>query len=298
MNTHWTMNEQNASSDTPLDPAEALALLEFFAEAGVSELVQDTPVDNYSLPETVKAAAQPGAAPGEPPATGGRPLPPRQSQSQPAISTPAAIPLEGLQEAETAREIAANCASLEELREALERFDLCALKQTAKNLVFSDGNPKARLMLVGEAPGRDEDIQGKPFVGRSGQLLDRMLGAIGYSRENAYIANVLPWRPPGNRNPTDGELAMCRPFIERHIELVNPDVIAFLGGVSAKQMLGTTTGIMRLRGKWAVYSIGGREVPALPLLHPAYLLRQPAQKQLAWRDLLKLREKLSSLPEA
>ena len=271
------------------DSAEAFALLQFYAEAGVSELVMDEAVDNYTLPEAA-AAAQPAAAA---PARGKPSLPPRP---QPTVSSPAPIPLEGMQEAETARETAARCQSLEDLRAALAAFDLCPLKQTAKNLVFSDGNPAAKIMFVGEAPGRDEDIQGLPFVGRSGQLLDRMLASIGLSRtENAYIANVLPWRPPGNRTPTDGELAMCRPFIERHIELMNPEVLVFLGGVSAKQLLNTSTGIMRLRGKWAVYKAGGREIPALPVFHPAYLLRQTAQKRLAWRDLLKLQEKLKEL---
>ncbi|MGK2741448.1 uracil-DNA glycosylase [Tepidicaulis sp. LMO-SS28] len=270
---------------------DAFALLQFYAEAGVSELVMDEAVDNYSLPET-PPAAQPAPASAAP-ARGKPSLPPRP---QPTVSSPAPIPLEGTREAETARETAARCQSLEDLRAALAAFDLCPLKQTAKNLVFSDGNPAAKVMFVGEAPGRDEDIQGLPFVGRSGQLLDRMLASIGLSRqENAYIANVLPWRPPGNRNPTDAELAMCRPFIERHIELMNPEVLVFLGGVSAKQLLNTSTGIMRLRGKWAVYKAGDREIPALPVFHPAYLLRQTAQKRLAWRDLLKLQEKLKEL---
>lgn len=271
------------------DSAEAFALLQFYAEAGVSELVMDEAVDNYALPEAAPAAPPAAAAP----ARGKPSLPPRP---QPTVSSPAAIPLEGTREAETARETAARCQSLQDLRAALAGFDLCPLKQTAKNLVFSDGNPAAKVMFVGEAPGRDEDIQGLPFVGRSGQLLDRMLASIGLSREeNAYIANVLPWRPPGNRTPTDGELAMCRPFIERHIELMNPEVLVFLGGVSAKQLLNTSTGIMRLRGKWAVYKAGGKEIPALPVFHPAYLLRQTAQKRLAWRDLLKLQEKLKEL---
>lgn len=270
---------------------DAFALLQFYAEAGVSELVMDEAVDNYALPET-PPAAQPAPASAAP-ARGKPSLPPRP---QPTVSSPAPIPLEGTREAETARETAARCQSLEDLRAALAAFDLCPLKQTAKNLVFSDGNPAAKVMFVGEAPGRDEDIQGLPFVGRSGQLLDRMLASIGLSRqENAYIANVLPWRPPGNRNPTDAELAMCRPFIERHIELMNPEVLVFLGGVSAKQLLNTSTGIMRLRGKWAVYKAGDREIPALPVFHPAYLLRQTAQKRLAWRDLLKLQEKLKEL---
>lgn len=278
-------NHENGDG-SGLDAGSAFALLQFYAEAGVSELVMDGAVDNYALSDP----APPPSAPAAPPAAAA--LPPRP----PTVSSPPAIPLAGAGEAETAREIANRCQTLEELRTALETFDLCPLKQTAKNLVFSDGNPAARVMFVGEAPGRDEDIQGLPFVGRSGQLLDRMLASIGLSRaENAYIANALPWRPPGNRNPTDGELAMCRPFIERHIELVNPQALVFLGGVAAKQLLNTSTGIMRLRGKWGLYKAGNCDIPALPVFHPAYLLRQPAQKRLAWRDFLKLQEKLREL---
>ncbi|MGB6087230.1 uracil-DNA glycosylase, partial [Parvibaculum sp.] len=202
------------------------------------------------------------------------------------------IPLEDAQAAESAREIAARCTTLDELREALATFEGCPLRYTAKNLVFADGNPQARLMMIGEAPGRDEDLRGLPFVGRAGQLLDSMLASIGLDRSSVYIINTLPWRPPGNRTPTPAEHAVCMPFVERHVELVNPDIIVLLGGVSAKQMLHTDTGIMRLRGKWASIKVGEREVPALPTLHPAYLLRQPAQKRLAWRDLLSLKARL------
>jgi DNA polymerase len=199
-------------------------------------------------------------------------------------------------QAALARELARAAATLDELRDAMASFEGCNLRFTAKNLVFADGNPQADLMLVGEAPGRDEDIQGLPFVGRSGQLLDRMLAAIGLDRNSAYIANVIPWRPPGNRTPTPHETEICRPFIERQIELVNPKVLVNLGGPSAKTLLNTTEGILRLRGNWRVHTTAsGTAIPAMPTLHPAYLLRTPAHKRLAWRDLLEVKMKLRGL---
>ena len=273
-----------------LSPEEAAALLTFYVEAGVSDVLGDEPVNRYTLSETVASAAPRETPPqarevrSEP----RRDLPP----PAPHAAAPSSIPLEDAQAAESAREIAARCTTLDELKEALATFEGCPLRYTAKNLVFADGNPQARLMMIGEAPGRDEDIRGLPFVGRAGQLLDRMLASIGLDRSSVYIINTLPWRPPGNRTPTPAEHAVCMPFVERHVELVNPDIIVLLGGVSAKQMLRTDTGIMRLRGKWSSISVGEREVPALPTLHPAYLLRQPAQKRLAWRDLLSLKARL------
>jgi uracil-DNA glycosylase len=194
-----------------------------------------------------------------------------------------------------ARDLAAEASSLEELRAVLSEFDGCNLRLTAKNLVFADGNPQADLMLVGEAPGRDEDIEGLPFVGRSGRLLDLMLAAIGRDRTTAYISNVIPWRPPGNRDPSPIETEICRPFIERQIELVAPKVLVTLGNPSTKLLLATQTGIMRLRGKWQVHTTrSGKEIAAMPTLHPAYLLRNPAHKKLAWRDFLEIRAKLES----
>jgi DNA polymerase len=192
-----------------------------------------------------------------------------------------------------AREAARGATSLEELRAILDHFDGCALKATASRLVFADGNPQARVMLVGEAPGRDEDLAGLPFVGRSGQLLDRMLAAISLDRTSAYIANIIPWRPPGNRTPTPQEAAICLPFILRQIELANPDVLVCLGGPSAQTLLGTKDGILRTRGRWFTYHTGSREIRAMPTLHPAYLLRQPVQKRLAWRDFLAIRKALA-----
>ena len=286
------------NSGQNLTPQEAAALLAFYVEAGVEDVFCDEPVNRYALqdsaaPEPVRAAQarQSRDLPrGTRPDPRGGVAPPQEA---PRAAAPSAIPLEDAQAAESARIVAARCTTLEELREALANFEGCPLRYTAKNLVFADGNPKARVMMVGEAPGRDEDLQGLPFVGRAGQLLDKMLASIGLDRTSVYIVNTLPWRPPGNRTPTPAEHAVCMPFVERHIELVAPEVLVLLGGVSAKQLLNTDTGIMRLRGKWATVRVGQRDIPALPTLHPAYLLRQPAQKRLAWRDLLALKARLA-----
>ena len=281
------------------DSQDPLALLRFYLEAGVTDFLAEEAVDRFDLaePAQAKTAAAPGVAAPERPAAPPRPAPtaeplPPAKERAPA-PRPVDVPISERDAAMGAREIAAQCQSLEELQDALARFEACPLKKTAKNLVFSDGNPEARIMLIGEAPGRDEDLQGKPFVGRSGQLLDRMLAAIGLDRSHVYITNILPWRPPGNRTPTPGEQAMCVPFLERHIELMAPDVMVLLGGVSAKQLLQTSEGIVRQRGKWKQVTVAGTAVPALPIFHPAYLLRQPAQKRLAWRDLLSLRHHLA-----
>ncbi len=197
---------------------------------------------------------------------------------------------------QSARGLALKAHTLAELEAAIAGFDGCALKATATRLVFADGNPKARLMLVGEAPGADEDRQGKPFVGVSGQLLDRMLAWIGLDRSKVYISNILPWRPPGNRSPTSAEIAICLPFIERHIELVDPSVLVLLGGTSAKALLATGEGIMKLRGRWLEYASPGlpRPVAAMATFHPAYLLRSPGYKREAWRDFLVIKNKLKN----
>lgn len=296
------------SAAVNMDRHEAAELLRFYVEAGISDGLADAPVNRYELTPASPAAASPAPAREAPRRDAAqrdapqRDAPRRAPAERPSFSpspaaaaSPDAIPLDAVEEAGNARAIAAACKTLDELRTALAAFDACPLKHTAKNLVFADGNPAADIMLVGEAPGRDEDIQGLPFVGRSGQLLDRMLASIGLDRTNVYITNVLPWRPPGNRAPTPAEQAMCAPFIERHIELVAPKLLMLVGGVSAKQMLGTTTGIMKLRGKWGSVKAGGTDIPALPVFHPAYLLRQPAQKRLAWRDLLAFKARLESL---
>ncbi len=295
----------SGSSPESLTPEEAAARLAFQVEAGVTDALADEARNRYQTRAKEAPASDARVTPQ------GREMPspdvPREGRRAPIarmeepapqpmrMQTPSTIPLEEKQAALSARAIAANARTLDELREALANFDGCTLRYTAKNLVFADGNPNARIMLVGEAPGRDEDIQGLPFVGRSGQLLDRMLASIGLDRKSVYIANTLPWRPPGNRTPTPAEQAICMPFIERQIELSSAEVLVLVGGVSAKQLLATDTGIMKLRGRWSTYRAGERELPALPIFHPAYLLRQPAQKRLAWRDLLSLKAHLDQM---
>ena len=285
-----------AGTDPALEHAALADLLRWFSEAGADEALGDEPIDRLAhVPQPEPAPSfQPQAASGGKP-----PLP--QASPPAAFGAPAGEVADDKAIISEARSLAAAASSLEELKAALDGFTGCPLKATAKNRVFADGNSQAKIMLVGEAPGRDEDIRGLPFVGRSGQLLDRMLATIGLSRETVYIANVLPWRPPGNRTPTPAEVAMCLPFILRHIELVAPEIIVCVGGVSAKELFGTTTGITRLRGQWRDFdsatlgSAGSHKAPALAMLHPAYLLRQPAQKRLAWRDLLSLKARIAEL---
>ena len=203
--------------------------------------------------------------------------------SQPAMGT------------QGAREIASCCSSITELEKAVRAFDGCPLKKTATNTVFADGNPSAKIMFVGEAPGADEDRQGRPFVGLSGQLLDKMLASIGLNRTNVYISNIVFWRPPGNRNPSADEIAICLPFVERHIELVGPDILVPLGGPAAKTLLGVKKGITRIRGRWHSYQTCNKagSIDVLPSFHPAYLLRSPAHKRESWRDLLSIQERLN-----
>jgi DNA polymerase len=191
--------------------------------------------------------------------------------------------------------LARGANSLAELKAALEAFDGCALKRSATNTVFAHGTPLHRIMFIGEAPGRDEDRQGLPFVGRAGKLLDKMLAAIRLDRTKVYITNVLNWRPPDNREPSPEEAAMCLPFLRRHIELANPEIMILLGAVSVRHVMGRSDGIMKTRGRWLEYNVQGRMVPVMPTLHPAYLLRQPAHKKLAWRDLQAIDEKIVSL---
>lgn len=198
----------------------------------------------------------------------------------------------------TARQLASSASTLEELRKLMVSFEGCALKQTALNTVFGDGNPQADLMLVGEAPGADEDRQGKPFVGMSGQLLSKALQTIGIKdRQDYYITNMIPWRPPGNRQPSSTELAACLPFVQKHIELVQPKVLAFVGGVSAKTLLDTTMGITKMRGQTMYYTcpLTNVQTRAIALYHPAYLLRSPSKKEIFWHDLLTLKSLLATL---
>jgi DNA polymerase len=263
-------------------------LLRFYAESGVDEALEDMPVDRFAQAADAVASLAPAPA---------RAAPPRLPPEAPRIQAPAihaSVPDEA--QAARAREIARTASSLDELRQILSGFEGCNLRFTAKSLVFADGNPAAPVMFVGEAPGREEDLEGLPFVGRSGQLLDRMLAAIGLDRTSVYIANVIPWRPPGNRDPSPMETEICRPFIERQIELVGPRVLVTLGNASSKALLRTQTGIMRLRGSWNAYTTGdGADIPLMPTLHPAYLLRNPAHKKLAWRDFLEIKARLRDL---
>ena len=255
------------------DPAPTVQqLLAFYLEAGVDCAVTDEPVNRMSDADVpvARTEVQPAAARTVPAA-----MPNPRAEAAPAPEV--AI--------QSAREAARTAPSLEILRTLLENFDGCALKSTATRLVFADGNPRARIMFVGEAPGREEDIEGRPFVGRSGQLLDRMIAAIGLNRTNAYIANVIPWRPPGNRTPTPQETQICLPFIQRQIELVNPDVLVTLGNPSTQTLLSTREGIMKTRGKWFDYDTGTRTIRAIATFHPAYLLRSPSYKRMAWQDL-------------
>jgi DNA polymerase len=207
------------------------------------------------------------------------------------------IPLGTSEATATARELAAGAKTLDELKDAIAGFEGLSLKATATNLVFADGNPESRLMLIGEAPGAEEDRRGLPFVGASGQLLDRMLAAIGHDRTNCYITNIVNWRPPGNRKPSPAEMTLCLPFIERHIALINPALIVLLGDTAAKTLTNRTDGITRLRGKWFTWPKpdDAGTIPVLPTFHPAFLLRSPGQKREAWMDLLTAKRKLAEL---
>jgi uracil-DNA glycosylase family 4 len=220
--------------------------------------------------------------------------PSRPRAVMPSTTAPPPAPLSPDTAIMAAREAARSAASLDELQAILAGFEGCGLRLTAKRLVFADGNPRARVMFVGEAPGREEDLEGLPFVGRSGRLLDRMMAAIGLDRTSAYIANVIPWRPPGNRTPTPQESQICLPFIKRQIELADPDILVCLGSPAAQALLGTGQGIRRARGHWHAYHTGTREIRAIASFHPAYLLRTPLEKRLAWRDFLSIRAALDA----
>jgi uracil-DNA glycosylase len=263
-------------------------LLAFYLESGVDCTLAEEPVDRLAEPELTAAPV-----PVREPATlrPAREMPftaPAVPRSEIAPAPEAAVA--------SAREAARTAPTLEALRALLQNFEGCALKNTATQLVFADGNPEARIMFVGEAPGRDEDIEGLPFVGRSGKLLDRMIAAIGLDRSKAYIANVIPWRPPGNRTPTPQETQICLPFIQRQIELVNPDVLVTLGNPSTQTLLQTRDGIMKTRGKWFDYDTGTRTIRAMATFHPAYLLRSPSYKRMSWQDLRAIAKVLEQAP--
>ena len=290
---------------SPSSHTAARALIDWYRAVGVDIPVGEVPIDwlqrgdrapgagldfgrvqgtTADASTSSTTAAQTHATTPAPPTPG-----PAEAPPPPARLVPAAAPEEAVM---AARGAARTAPTLDALQSTLAGFDGCALKATAKSLCFYRGAAKSRLMLIGEAPGRDEDMEGRPFVGRAGQLLDLMLAAIGLGEADVHITNIVYWRPPGNRTPTPQEAQVCRPFLERQIELVEPEVICLLGGAAAKHILGVEDGIMRLRGKWRDVEFGGRSIKALATLHPAYLLRSPAQKRLAWRDLLMLQAAL------
>jgi len=283
---------------TPDRIKAARELLAFYAEAGVDSAIGEQANDLLSQPEPPPAAERQRNAASQNAArdvtSDGGTAPARASDlrlsnapARPAVAAPPTPDAAVM----AAREAARSASSLEELRAILDRFDGCGLKASASRLVFADGTPGSKLMLVGEAPGAEEDKQGLPFVGRSGQLLDRMLAAIGLDRTQVYIANIVPWRPPGNRTPTPVETQICLPFIQRQIELSNPDILVTVGQPSTCALLGIQ-GIMKNRGRWFTYGTGTRDIRAMPMLHPAYLLRSPIGKRLAWRDMLAIKKAL------
>jgi DNA polymerase len=260
------------AEDRPLNREDMLSILEWYRAAGVDLAVGEEPVDRFNQ---------------RPPARVMPPQAPQADQPAPMLAL-GGDPVE-------ARTLAAGAKTLDELEAILGAYDGCGLKLRATQLVFADGNPEAPIMLIGEAPGAEEDRQGKPFVGKSGQLLDRMLGAIGLDRSKVYIANTVPWRPPGNRTPTPEEIALCLPFLQRQVELVAPRIVLTLGGPAMQTVFQTSNGIIKMRGKWSAVSIGNHAVQAMPTLHPAYLLRNPPAKQQAWRDLLSVKMKMVEL---
>jgi uracil-DNA glycosylase len=261
-----------------MDRQQAAALLRWYGEVGVDEAVALHPVDRFHAPPP-----QPAALPSETAATA-----PAAVQR---VAAPAPVADTGEVSA-----LAAAASSHEQLIAAINAFDGCPLKRTATTTCIYDGNPQARIMMIGEAPGREEDRVGKPFVGPAGQLLDKMLASIGLDRSKVYITNTLYWRPPGNRTPTPEEIALCLPFLERQVALIQPGILIYTGGTAAKAMLNRSEGITRLRGRWLSLEREGREaIPAMAMFHPAYLLRQPARKRESWRDLLAIREKIDAL---
>ncbi len=263
--------------------SSAAALLDWYQAMGVDEAIEDTSVDWFARTEKPRPVAK------TPPA---REFPQNQpSPSEPRPGFASIAPDEAVMDA---RERAANAKTLEELERSLSQFDGCALKATAKKMCFKRGSDTARVMLIGEGPGRDEDLQGLPFVGRAGQLLDKMLGAISLTEDDVYITNIVYWRPPGNRTPSAQEVQACLPFLNRQAELLNPEFLVLIGGPASLNLLGTKQGITKIRGTWRTCEIGGKTRRAMPMLHPAYLLRTPAAKRLAWRDLLTLKAALGA----
>lgn len=294
------MDKTDATNDPYLAKRQ---LLEWQISMGADEAVDNDAADWFARSAVAKADKKAEAEKNSQVGQTGQNLP-RPTLSRPTAKPPsAAQPVTASQDTTgDARKLAATCNSIDDLIAALASFDACPLSRTASNLCFVDGNRNAKILMIGEAPGRDEDIQGKPFVGRSGQLLDKMIGHIGLSRDNedprqsVLISNTVFWRPPGNRKPTESETLMCLPFVNKLIELVAPEIIVCLGATPTQRLTGQTTGITRLRGRWFDYSGIDNPIPVLATLHPSYLLLQPMQKKLAWRDLLALQLRISTTP--
>ena len=267
--------------------------MRWYLDAGVDETISDMPVDRFAIAEQTVTAPPPSSQ--APQSTKPETANPPASGAVQAKIQHVALPQGAEAAIHDAVGLASAANSVDELRVALESFEGCSLKKTATNLVFTDGNPAAKILFIGEGPGADEDRQGLPFVGPSGQLLDRMLASIGLDRQSVLIANTVFWRPPGNRTPTTAEIAICRPFVERLIDVVDPDILIALGGAAAKTLLAQSKGIGRLRGSWFTYSSPRlpRPIDAAAMFHPAYLLRSPGQKREAWRDMLMLKRKIA-----
>lgn len=297
---------------------EAASILKFYAEAGVVDLLGEEPIDRYEASRKLleEKRAQRGntnssASSGANSGSGSRIISPRlaaassrttnserlttDKPASPIQAASANIAVPDQERIDEARTLAKSANSVEELKELLAGFTGCNLRQSAKNTVFADGNPDAPIMFIGKAPGRDEDKQGVPFVGPIGQLFDKMLAAIELDRDKCYITNIVPWRPPGNRTPVPHEIELCRPFAERHIELIKPKLLVFMGNVSTKTLLGTNKSILSMRGTWTEYDVGDEKVPVMPTLHPDHLLKNPASKRNAWKDLLAISAKLKEL---
>jgi DNA polymerase len=277
-------------SESAVQPAEIIALLRWYQDAGVDETIGDDP---GALGRPRKAASP--AAPVQM-APSPQPVQPAPAPQVRAVGAAAVLPGSDAATGD-ARRIAAGCNTLEDLAAALAAFDGCGLKATATQMVFADGNPDSDIMIVGEAPGAEEDRLGKPFVGQSGKLLDRMLAAIGLDRTTVYISNIVNWRPPGNRQPNAAEIAISLPFIERHIALMQPKILLCAGGTSAAALLATREGITRIHGRWFDRSFPDlpAPVPTMPIYHPAFILRQPGMKRDVWRDLLVLKRRMQEL---
>jgi len=268
---------------------ELEALLRWYLDAGVDEAVGEHPIDRFGESESTRHFSLP---PAEPPPLSSRPQPESRSSNTPP--PPAATAPTGMAAVENAVALAQQATTLDGVRHALLKFDGCSLSQTATNLVLGDGSPHAKVVFVGEAPGAEEDRRGVPFVGPSGRLLDKMLASIALDRSSVFITNTIFWRPPGNRSPTSTEVAACMPFVERIIELIDPQFLVALGGPAAMALLGQAESVGRLRGRWFSYQTAqmSRPIPATALFHPAYLLRSPLQKRLAWRDLLAIKNRI------